>query len=152
MNIGIIGTKKFNNYRLITNIINEIIRKGQISQIKLLSFREFGYNIKTNSTFGVNYLVKKYSELHQFPLTFIDTPWNNFDDPDSFVKENEDDGRQYNSKAPFIRNKNMLNNVDFLIIIHKNEYDLLDLIKKAKERDVLFFEFPLLELIKPPSP
>jgi hypothetical protein len=146
MNIGIVGTKKFNNYRLLTNIINEVIKKGQISNIRIYSFRDFGYNIKTNSTFGVNYLVKKFSDLHQFPLTFLDTPWNDFDDPDSFVKEN--DGRQYNSKAPFIRNKNLLNKIDILIILHKDEYDLKDLIKKSTQRGITIFEFPLLKLIK----
>lgn len=146
MNIGIVGTKKFNNYRLLTNIINEIIKKGQLSNIRIFSFREFGYNVRTNSTFGVNYLVKKYSELHQYPLKYFETQWQSFDDPDSFTKEK--DGRQYNSKAPLIRNKQLLNDIDILIIIHKDEYDLKDLIEKASKREILIFEFNLLKLIK----
>ena len=146
MKIGIVGTKKFNNYRLLTNIINEIIKKGQLSSIELFSFKEFGYNVRTNSTFGVNYLLKKYSELHQYPLKFIETEWNNFDDPEA--QEKESNGRIYNAKAPIARNKKILNQIDFLIVLHKEEYDLKDLISKAKDREIVVFEFNFKKLIK----
>lgn len=139
MNIGIVGSKNFNNFHLFNSIVNKIIKRSGFSDLHFYSFKEFSFIKETGEAKGLTAVVLHYCEVNQFPVALLDIKWDDINSPNAIVKEKN--GKKYNARALFERNEKFIQTIDILILIHQDDYDIQDLVEKAKKKKILVLDF-----------
>lgn len=144
MNIGVIGSKNFNNFHLLNSIINKIIKRSGFSDLHFYSLKEFSFIKETGEPTGLTAVLLHYCELNQFPVVLLDAKWDDINSPNAIIKEKN--GKKYNARALFDRNDKFIQTIDLLILIHQEDYDFQDLVERAKKKKILILDFNFLKM------
>lgn len=139
MNIGIAGSKKFNNYHLLNSILNKIIKRTGFNDLHFYVLKEFSFIKETGEVTGLTATVHHYCETNHFPVYMLDAKWDDLNAPNALIKEKN--GRKYNARALFERNEKFINQIDVLILIHQEDYELDDLLPRAQKKKIPVFNF-----------
>jgi hypothetical protein len=100
MVIAIIGSRTFNNYTLL---------KEKLAELNLPVSKVVSGEASGADTLGKNWALKNGIEYQGFPAD-----WDNLEVDGAIIKTNKQ-GKKYNSKAGFLRNRQIVDNADIVI-------------------------------------
>ena len=94
---------------------------------------------------GIDTLGKIWAEENNIPVSLFPADWNNILVSNAVVKTNKY-GKQYNALAGFIRNEQMAEYADALIVIYySNSRGSIDMLTRAKRHKLKIYEVKINE-------
>jgi hypothetical protein len=122
MKVAVIGSRSFDNYDLLDVVLSE---EPNISLII------------SGGAKGADSLAKRFAEDNNIPCKVIEANWSDLTHEDALIKEHPD-GRQYDARAGFRRNFDIINEADKVIVFwdgtSKGTLDSLTKAKKLKKQ------------------
>lgn len=126
----IAGSRSIKDYALVESLIEEIVGTEKLEISTVIS----------GHAYGVDRLGEQWAEKNGIQLDVMPAAWDDISSPDAVVKYNQK-GVPYNAIAGLLRNEQMAQKGDILILIHDGESTgSLDMLQRAEKHGLKVFK------------
>ncbi len=109
MNIGVVGSRKYRNYRALEGVLKNYIKDNNINEVKIIS----------GGALGADKMAERFASENNYPIQIFEPNWT-----------------LYGKKAGFCRNEIIVKNSDVIIAfwdgISKGTESTIKIAKKIK--------------------
>ncbi len=122
MNIAIIGSRDFNNYKVLEEKIHLIIYEENENSFKDVT-------IVSGGAKGADSLGAQYATKHGLKLIVHEAKWKDLTHPNARIKSNQ--YGEYDANAGHRRNTLIINDADIIVAFHNGSPGTANSLKKA---------------------
>lgn len=119
--IAIIGSRTFNNHRLLQTTVDNYIKDNDITEVTIVS----------GGAKGADTIGAKYAEFNDYKLIVHEADWKDLTQPGARIKTNQ--YGKYNANAGHYRNTLIINDADVVIAFTNGSPGTANSIHKAKK-------------------
>lgn len=129
MKIAVIGSREFDDYNLLKDVLFDFTRKEKIV-------------IVSGGAKGADSLAKKFAKENGLRYIEFAADWYNLDVTPCKIKIDKN-GKEYNCLAGFARNKDIISNADMVVAFHngvsRGTLDSLEIARQQKKNTLIIY-------------